>query len=220
MHLNSDSEQVYRTVRDHVLDLVKRIDEPVRIREQELAEKLGVSRTPVRQALLRLGQDGILSLEPRKGAILAPTTTRDYIEWLKLRVELEGFAAREAALNASKRDVDALRAIFAGYNDDTLDQDDKAAGYAAANVEFHAALMSLADNRLLERIWGSFGHRGMLRTRTIARLHRASQSLREHLAMIDAIERRDAALAERLAREHVEGLLNQVTHELENKENP
>lgn len=218
MDLQSGSEQVYQSVRDYVLDLVMQIDQPIRIREQELAEKLGVSRTPVRQALLRLGQDGILSLEPRKGALLMPATTRDYIEWLKLRVELEGFAAREAALNASQRDVDALRAIFSGYDEATVEDEDQAAGYAAANVEFHAALMSLADNRLLERIWASFGHRSMLRTRTIARLHRARQSLREHLAMIDAIERRDAALVERLAREHVEGLLNQVFHELEKED--
>ncbi|HYG44499.1 MAG TPA: GntR family transcriptional regulator [Bordetella sp.] len=218
MHLQSDSEVVYHQVRDYVLDLVKHIQEPVRIREQNLAAKLGVSRTPVRQALLRLGQDGILSLEPRKGAVLAPTSPRDYIEWLKLRVELEGFAAREAALNASKRDVDTLYAIFAGFDDQTLEQ--KAGEYAAANVEFHAVIMRLADNRLLERIWGSFGHRSMLKTRTIARLQRARQSLREHLAMIQAIERRDAPLAEKLARAHVEGLLEQVVQESHTKEQP
>ena len=164
--------------------------------------------TPVRQALLRLGQDGILTLEPHKGALLAPATERDYLDWLKIRVELEGFAARQAALNASKRDVDALKAIFDGFDDDNLDE--KTSEYAAANVEFHAAIMTLADNPLLERIWASFGHRGMIKTRTIQRLDRARQSLHEHLALIDAIERRDAECAQSLAREHVEGLLRQV----------
>lgn len=216
MSTNSGGETVYQSVRDYVLDLARRIDEPVRIREQDLAEKLGVSRTPVRQALLRLGQDGILTLEAHKGAVLAPTTTRDYLDWLKIRVELEGFAAREAALNASKRDVDALRAIFSEFDEASLDK--KAKAYAAANVEFHAAIMKLADNPLLERIWASFGHRGMIKTRTIQRLDRSRQSLREHLALIDAIEQRDAQKAQSLAREHVEGLLQQVTAEMERNE--
>lgn len=216
MSTNSDGDSIYQSVRDYVLDLASQIDAPLRIKEQDLAQKLGVSRTPVRQALLRLGQDGILTLEPHKGALLAPATERDYLDWLKIRVELEGFAAREAALNASKRDVDALKAIFDGFDDDNLNE--KTSEYAAANVEFHAAIMTLADNPLLERIWASFGHRGMIKTRTIQRLDRARQSLHEHLALIDAIERRDAECAQSLAREHVEGLLRQVTLELERKE--
>ena len=216
MNRVSDGPSVYQSVRDYVLDLARQIEEPIRIREEDLAKKLGVSRTPIRQALLRLGQDGILTLQPHKGAVLAPTTASDYLDWLKIRVELEGFAAREAALNASKRDVDALKAIFAGFDDESLDQ--RATEYAAANVEFHAALMQLAANPLLGRIWDSFGHRGMVNTRTIERLHRARQSLREHLALIEAIEQRDSERAQRLAREHVEGLLQQVIKELERKE--
>ncbi len=204
----SNSDGVYESVRAHVLGLVKNIDEPVRVREEELAKMLNVSRTPVREALLRLGQEGILTMEPRRGALLSPLTKQDYIEWLKLRIELEAFAAREAALNASQRDVDALRALFAPFTPDNLDE--RVSEYAAANVEFHAAIMRLAANSLLEKVWKSFGHRDMLKTKTIERLKRAHESLAEHLAMIDAIEKRDGALADRLAREHVQGLLTQI----------
>jgi DNA-binding GntR family transcriptional regulator len=201
-------------VRAHVLGLVKSIKEPVWVREEELAKKLGVSRTPVREALLRLGQEGILTIEPRRGALLSPLSPGDYIEWLKLRVELEAFATREAALNASKRDVDALRAIFSPFNDDNIDE--LISEYAAANVEFHAAVIRLAANSLLEKVWKSFGHRDMLKTKTIERLKRARHSLAEHKALIDAIEKRDAALADRLARQHVEGLLAQTLNEIHN----
>jgi len=201
-------DDIYESVRAHVLALVKNIEAPVRIREEELAKKLNVSRTPVRQALLRLGQEGILNMEPRRGALLSPLTLEDYVEWLKLRIELEAFAAREAALNASQRDVDALRALFAPFNDDNVDAHVEA--YAKANVDFHAAIVRLAENHLLEKIWKSFGHRGMLKSKTIERLHRARHSLAEHLALIDAIEKRDGALADRLAREHVQGLLTQT----------
>ena len=204
----------YESVRAHVLGLVKSIQEPVWVREEELAKKLGVSRTPVREALLRLGQEGILTIEPRRGALLSPLSPGDYIEWLKLRVELEAFATREAALNASKRDVDALRAIFSPFNDDNIDE--LISEYAAANVEFHAAVIRLAANSLLEKVWKSFGHRDMLKTKTIERLKRARHSLAEHKALIDAIEKRDAALADRLARQHVEGLLAQTLNEIHN----
>jgi len=147
-------------------------------------------------------------MEPRRGALLSPLTLEDYVEWLKLRIELEAFAAREAALNASQRDVDALRALFAPFNEDNVDAHVEA--YAKANVDFHAAIVRLAENHLLEKIWKSFGHRGMLKSKTIERLHRARHSLAEHLALIDAIEKRDGALADRLAREHVQGLLTQT----------
>lgn len=202
-------DHVYRAVRAHVLALVRDISEPVRVREEELARKLGVSRTPVREALLRLGQEGILTMERHRGALLSPLTHEQYLEWLKLRVELEGFAAREAAMNASQRDVDALRKIFAPFNDENLDVliDE----YAAANVDFHIALIRLASNGLLEKVWELFGHRDMLKTKTIKRLNRGRQSLSDHLALIDAIERRDAAEAERIARSHVEELLNHVS---------
>ncbi len=147
------ADHVYRAVRAHVLSLVRDISEPVRVREEELARKLGVSRTPVREALLRLGQEGLLKMERHRGALLSPLTHEQYVEWLKLRVELEGFASREAAMNASQRDVDALRKIFAPFNDENLDVliDE----YSAANVDFHAALIQLASNKLLEKSVGA-----------------------------------------------------------------
>ncbi|RTZ44790.1 GntR family transcriptional regulator [Candidimonas sp. SYP-B2681] len=212
--ISRPDDSIYDSVRAHVLGLVKNIDHPVRVREEELAKKLSVSRTPVREALLRLGQEGILTMEPRRGALLSPVTLEDYIEWLKLRIELEAFAAREAALNASQRDVDALRAIFAPFNDDNIDA--RIDEYAAANVEFHAAVIRLAENSLLGKVWKSFGHRAMLKTRTIERLKRARHSLAEHRALIDAIEKRDGALADRLAREHVQGLLAQTLNDINN----
>lgn len=201
-------DEVYESVRARVLGMVGQIDAPVRVREEELAKELGVSRTPIREALLRLGEEGILNIQPRRGALLMPVTRKEYLEWLKLREELEAFAAKEAALNASQRDVDALRAIFAPFTESNLDE--RVAEYAAANVAFHQALIKLADNSLLEKVWKSFGHKQMLRTKTIERLNRARCSLHEHHAMIDAIEARNASLAADLARRHVHGLLDQT----------
>ena len=195
---------VYDSVRKILLRLATQIEQPLRIKEEELAKQLGVSRTPVREALLCLSREGVLDFRPKRGAVLLPVTEKQYLEWLQLREELEGFAAREAAMNASQRDVDKLRAIFAPFTDENLDL--HAVEYAAANVEFHAAVIALAANSLLETVWRSFGHRDMLGSRTIEKLNRARTSLREHRSLIDAIELRDAPLADRLARQHVRGL--------------
>src|SRR5690606_8246682 len=79
--------------------------------------------------------------------------------------------------------------------------------YAQANVAFHKEIFKLANNKLLERVWEAFGHRQTTyRRQTIKRLHRSSDSLREHIAIIDAIEQRDAAQAEAHARQHIRAL--------------
>lgn len=201
-------DTVYESVKDRLLARSAEIEEPERIREETMAKELGVSRTPVREALLRLGMEGVVNFQPRRGAMLMPVTLQEYVEWLKIRAELEAFAAREAALNSSQRDIDALREIFAPFNEDNLEA--SIAAYAEANVRFHAEVIRLAACSLLEKIWSSFGHRQMLKTRTIERLNRARASLRDHLALINAIEARNADLAAEIARNHVLGLLEQV----------
>ncbi len=214
---------VFEAVSAHLNELRSTITEPVRVREEDLAKQLGVSRTPVREALIRLDSTGLISLRPGRGALLQPVSDRDYLEWLQLREQLEGFAAREAAMNASQRDVMALRAIFEPFLEPGV-AETKAAQYSQANVAFHVEVIRLANNHLLERVWASFGHRQTsYRRQTIARLHRSAESLREHLAIIDAIERRDADQAEALARAHVRELhaaVEQVASQLTTQDIP
>lgn len=200
------TQSVFEDVSALLREMMQDITEPVRVREEDLANQLGVSRTPVREALIRLESTGLVHLRPGRGALLTPVTDEEYIEWLQLREQLESFATREAALNASQRDVERLRALFAPF----IGLDENAcppASYGQANVAFHIEIIALANNRLLERVWESFGHRQTTyRRQTIKRLHRFSTSLREHLAIIDAIESRDADLAEKLAKQHVRTL--------------
>jgi len=199
------SQQVLQDVSAHLQALRGSITSPVRIREEELAGQLGVSRTPVREALIRLDTTGLVSLRPGKGAILQPVTDADYLEWLQIRELLDGLATREAALNSSQRDVEGLRQIFAPFRTGAL------AGspldYAKANVQFHEEIVRLSRNALLRKLWLSFGHlQTSYRRQTISKLHRQDDSLNEHLLIIDAIERRDAEGAEKLARAHVQSL--------------
>ncbi len=215
--MDSDSADARPYLREHVYGAVRRLlvetaadlTEPVRVTEAGIAAKLGVSRTPVREALARLGQEGLVSFQPRRGALLRPVSRQQYFEWLDIRAELESLAARQAAMNAGQSDVNKLRAIFAPF--DATNLADQLDAYALANVEFHDALMALSRNTLLPKIWSLFGHRQMSRTGTIARLGRMQESLAQHHAMIDAIEARDPQRAADLARAHVESLRRQIT---------
>lgn len=208
------SQEVLGAVSKHLQALRASSDEPIRVREEELASQLGVSRTPVREALIRLESVGMISLRPGKGALLMPVTDEEYLEWLQIREQLEGLATREAALNASQRDVDGLRAIFLPFQGGPIDKDANVA-YAEANVLFHKEVMRLCGNDLLSRMWAAFGHlQTSYRRQTIARLHRRDDSLAEHLAIIDAIEERDAEKADTLARRHVQALAVAVRQSL------
>lgn len=208
------SQEVLGAVSKHLQSLRASIDEPIRVREEELASQLGVSRTPVREALIRLESVGMISLRPGKGALLMPVTDEEYLEWLQIREQLEGLATREAALNASQRDVDGLRAIFLPFQGGRFDKDVNVA-YAEANVFFHKEVMRLCGNDLLARMWAAFGHlQTSYRRQTIARLHRRDDSLAEHLEIIDAIEQRDAEKADALARRHVQALAAAVRQSL------
>ncbi|ALM82812.1 GntR family transcriptional regulator [Bordetella sp. N] len=220
--------RVFAAVNEHLKSMREGIKEPVRIGEEALAEQLGVSRTPVREALIRLEGMGMVNLRPGRGALLMPVTDAEYLEWLQIREHLEGLATREAALNASGRDVGQLRAIFAPFlpmrnaaakpgnkksTETYPDEDDEA--YNLANVAFHKEIMRLSGNGLLVRIWESFGHRQTsARRQVIARLHRREQSLNDHHAIIDAIHQRDPDAAERLARAHVRAILDAVKQSL------
>lgn len=198
------SQIIFDNVNELLSNMRQDITEPIRVREEELAERLGVSRTPVREALIRLESTGMISLRPGKGALLLPITDEDYIEWLQLREILEGFAAHEATLNASQRDVERLMSIFQPFLDPVSNAKQEDSAYAQANVNFHKEIIALAKNSLLERVWSAFGHRTIShRRKTIQKLHRREDSLKEHMEMIEAIANRDAVLAEKLAREHV-----------------
>jgi len=206
----SSGQGVLKEVSDRLLLMRADLTEPIRIREDDLAAALGVSRTPVREALIRLEGTGMVSLRPGRGALLMPVSDRDYEEWLQIREQLEGVATREAALNASQRDVAQLRAIFENFSDGNA-ASTGAAAYSKANVDFHQKIMDLAGNEMLRRVWASFDHvQTSYRRQTIAKLHRSEDSLREHLDIIDAIERRDSERAENLAKSHVRSLADAV----------
>ncbi|MFI6879936.1 GntR family transcriptional regulator [Streptomyces sp. NPDC050400] len=174
-----------------------------RLRERELAEALGVSRVPVREALMRLAAEGLVVLEPRRGARVRRLTLRDIEELFDLRLSLEVFAARRAAeLVARGSGHDTLRQVMDEAEAATLRGD--AAGIAAANTAFHAELITMTGNRLLQSSYQpSLGLMHWL-FRLTGTAHGARQHCAEHRQICEAIGGGRPRLAEALTFAHID----------------
>lgn len=172
-----------------------------RIREAEIAERLHVSRTPVREAMHRLITEGLLGMNPIRGFAVAELDKQQVMELYALREFLEGAAARLAAQHASKLELDALRDILA---ESRRIADDDAARHAALNKHFHARIGEAAHNRYLQRaLLLMFDSLALVPGTTFEVKGRAKQVYKEHLAIVDAMEERNAVKAEEMAREHI-----------------
>jgi DNA-binding GntR family transcriptional regulator len=176
--------------------------EPIMLDERELSDKLGVSRTPVREAVAMLEQDGFLRTVPRRGILVVKKNKREIIEMVQAWAALESMAARLITTVAKDADIKSLRPMFADFNE-THRPDQHLNDYSSANIAFHQAIIGMSGSAVLA---GMTEHillhvRG-IRQLTIGRDNRAQQSIKDHLGIIAALERRETELAERLSREH------------------
>jgi len=196
-------DQVYQTL--YAMVSRGEIDPGSRLTETRLAAQLGVSRTPVREALARLRQEGLLDLSPR-GAALSPLSREDVEEIMEMRLLLEPHIAARAAsrLPAGAAGVQRLAPLRAAFERETAAASGSRAGerFAAANRDFRAALVALAGNRRLAETARRFDSQlQALRHATLNDARNRAIVLRHHRALAAAVSRRDAAGAERVMRE-------------------
>ena len=189
-------------------DIYSRPDE-IRIDERALCQRLGVSRTPVREAMTLLEQEGFLRTEPRRGIFIVRKTRRQIVEMIQVWAALEGMAARLATKRASDKEIAALRDIFSDFTDGN--PAGKIDEYSDANIAFHQALIKLSGSDLIINMTDNlFLHVRAVRKVTIAHGDRADRSLADHLKIIEALAKRNAERAEKLSREHALGLADHV----------
>jgi DNA-binding GntR family transcriptional regulator len=183
--------------------------EEVRLDERRLSEGLGVSRTPIREAMTLLEQEGFVRTLPRRGIYVVRKTKREIVEMITVWAALESMAARLVALNASDGDIAELRRLMDAFHDGTdgANGDGRLEEYSDANIAFHQAIIRMSGCALLAELTENlFIHMRAIRKVTIHQDNRAARSIVDHMAIIEALERRDADLAERLSREHTLGL--------------
>jgi DNA-binding GntR family transcriptional regulator len=203
--------KVYDALKKAVTEMdIYSTSEPQWIDERRISEMLGVSRTPVREALAMLQREGFVTPVPRKGIIVVRKTKREVIEMVQAWAALESIATRLITLNASDDDIAELRRLFVFF-DEAHRPSEYLSEYSKANLDFHQALIRLSGSALLVDMTANLLlHVRGIRQITIGRDDRTSQSIVDHLAIIEAIERRDTAKAEDLSREHTLGLARYV----------
>jgi DNA-binding GntR family transcriptional regulator len=173
----------------------------VRIDERQLALSLGVSRTPIREAMTLLEQEGLLRTVPRKGIFIVRKTKRQIVEMIEMWAAIESMAARLATLNASDEEIAGLRKMFDEFR--TSAPAEHINEYSDANIAFHQAIIRLSGSHLMgQTLENLFIHVRAIRRLTISQADRASRSIVDHIRIIEALEKRDTELAERLVRQH------------------
>jgi DNA-binding GntR family transcriptional regulator len=169
--------------------------------ESELAEHLGVSRQPIREALQRLAVDGWVELRPAYGAYVHVPTAEEVAQLLGVRAVLQAYSAREAALHANSAQVARLRELYdAGLT--ALAAGD-GGGLVAANSELHAHIVQMSGNRVLAELIAQVERRVRWYYAPIAR-PRGAEAWQEHDVLLQAIGDGDASRAEQLMRAHTE----------------
>jgi DNA-binding GntR family transcriptional regulator len=203
-------DRVYDALKDTIagMNIYEGTDEP-RLDERQLSEDLGVSRTPVREAIARLEQEGLVRIVPRRGVFVARKTKQEIVEMITVWAALESMAARLITKQATDEDIASLRAMYATIKDDTAQANIDE--YSGMNIRFHQAIIRLSKSQLIESMTETlFIHMRAIRARTIGENNRIQRSIIDHMNIIKALEDRDADLAERLSREHTLGLAAHV----------
>jgi DNA-binding GntR family transcriptional regulator len=207
----SISVRVYETIRHAITatNLYEIDHGELRLDERELAGRLGVSRTPIREALVRLEHEGLVASIPRRGYFIARKTKAELLEVIVVWAALESMAARLVALHAPADSIASLREIFATFEGGRMAaQLDE---YSDANLRFHQRIIELSGCETLRRTAdGILIHMRSIRHRTIGEDRRFERSIVDHMHIIEALERRDAELAERLVRDHALALAAHV----------
>ncbi|GLK86379.1 GntR family transcriptional regulator [Ancylobacter defluvii] len=203
--------RAYAALKDVIVSL-NIYDQPheVRLDERQLAQSLGVSRTPVREAMAQLEREGFVHSVPRRGIYVVRKTKREVIEMIQVWAALESLAARLITQHASDEEIATLRAMFATFEDGAphakLDE------YSEVNIQFHQAIIAMGGNGILVNLAENlFTHMRMIRRKTIAEEDRADRSIQDHLAIIQSLEARDTDSAEVLVRNHALGLADHVS---------
>ncbi|HZS55967.1 MAG TPA: GntR family transcriptional regulator [Bryobacteraceae bacterium] len=194
----SRAEYVYKRIREGIRNGQYRPG--YRLRETELAERLKVSRTPIREAIRRLAADGLIELSSSRGMMIIELDKQKVREMYAVRETLEGAVARYAAQHASASDIETMRAL--------LQREKKAKSpkeILKVNRLFHQAMQEASHNRYLVHILHMlYDLLAVLPGNPFEMPARVIEAQKEHLAVLTAIEQRNPEVAEQLARQHIQ----------------
>ncbi|WP_305045205.1 GntR family transcriptional regulator [Geoalkalibacter sp.] len=190
-------EKILETIRDAILRGVLKPGE--KVAEPELAERFGISRTPIREAFRQLESEGYLTVIPRKGAVVTALSERDVKEFYAIKAILEGYAARIAAKNLSDKEIERLEAINQRLQQ-LADEGDVKAFYRTHN-EFHELFIRAAGNQKLAELINQLVIKfNRPRMASLSLPGRMQISVNEHSRLLEAFKNRNGEQADNLVR--------------------
>lgn len=184
-------------VRKAILDGA--LEPGAQLRQDELAERYGTSRIPVREALRQLEAEGLVTIHPNRGAVVSTLSLDDVLEMLEIRIALECRALRLAIPNMVDVDFEAAADILKSY-----DAEPRPQKWGEMNWQFHKALYAPSNRRkLTAMIEANYGHVGRFIRVQVSLAAGKERPQREHYAMLDACRRGDIEGAARILEEHI-----------------
>jgi len=192
--------RVYKKLREDILSGVYKENEE--LKEITIGQELGVSRTPVREALRQLELEGLVTLIPNKGAYVTGITSKDIHDIYTIRSYLEGLCAKWACEHITDAQIEALEEIL--YLSDFHARRSHYSQLVELDNKFHELIYSACGSKILNHVLSDF-HLYVERGRkiTLSMPNRALKSNKEHADIVEAIKKRDGQLAEALAHEHI-----------------
>ena len=180
-----------------------------RLMEVQLAEQLGVSRTPVREAIRKLELEGLLIMVPRKGAYVADVSVKDILDVLEVRSVLEGLAAALAAERMTEEELEELELI--SYHFKRCIENGDTEGMIERDMQFHDRILNSTRNvKLIQIAHGLQEQVQRFRVTYFSEYHKSDALLSEHQAVLEAIANRDASQAQQVAQYHIDMLGNTI----------
>lgn len=194
-------EKILETIRDAITSGTLKPGE--KVAEPELAERFGISRTPIREAFRQLESEGYLTVIPRKGAVVVSFTEKEVEEFYAIKSILEGYAACQACHHLTEKEIDRLVAINEKLRQ--LAREDDIKHFFKVHNDFHELFRKAADNAKLDEMIDSLLNKFQrLRYASLSKPGRMQISVQEHDKVIEAFRARDAARAEQLVRKNAE----------------
>jgi DNA-binding GntR family transcriptional regulator len=208
-NLNKLNLDDYKPLRDVVFENLReaivegKVKPGQRLMEVQLAEQLGVSRTPVREAIRKLELEGLVIMLPRKGAYVANMSLKDIIDVLEIRASVEGLAASLASERISPEDIKKLEAILKDFEQSAAGSDVET--LLKKDVEFHECIFKATKNKKLHQLINSLWEQVYrFRVTYISDYDSTVDIARDHKLILDAIKKGDNEMAKKHATEHIE----------------
>ncbi|MFC3340610.1 GntR family transcriptional regulator [Paracandidimonas soli] len=198
------ADRAYAELRKRILE--GSLAEGAPIRQDELAAELGISKIPVREALMRLQAEQLVTFTPNAGATVSVLTVSDYVEMLDMRLAIECRALELAVPNMAASDIALARTLLNAYNEAMTSEE-----WSELNASFHNCLYAPANrprlNLLIRQVQEQMGKFMRRRVSAIAEHERSHM---DHIAILNACEARDVKKAVALLRQHIENTQREV----------